>query len=219
MNWSTILKAEREKDYFKMLTTAVRLERAAYEIYPQSEDVFNAFKLTPFENVKVVILGQDPYHGKGQAHGLSFSVKSGNRIPPSLRNIYKELESDIEDFVIPTHGDLTSWANQGVLLLNTTLTVRESLPNSHQGLGWDTFTNRIISVLNKEREDIVFMLWGAHARSKKSLIDDKVHHIFECAHPSPFSADRGFFGCRHFSQANYILKNLDNKSEEINWQI
>jgi uracil-DNA glycosylase len=186
-------------------------------VYPKHSDVFNAFNLTPFNEVKVVILGQDPYHGANQAHGLSFSVQKGVAIPPSLRNIYKELQADVPGFKIPTDGDLSSWAKQGVLLLNSTLTVRSNQPGSHQKMGWEQFTDQAIRALSEQREGLVFMLWGRHAQAKASLIDPTKHVVLTAAHPSPFSTYNGFFGCTHFSKANAYLVNKDEKP--INWQI
>ena len=174
-------------------------------VYPPAADVFNAFKYTAFADVKAVILGQDPYHNAGQAHGLAFSVREGVQIPPSLANIYKELSEDIPGFQIPPHGCLTSWAQQGVLLLNTVLTVRAHQAHSHANLGWETFTDRVIAGLNEKREHLVFMLWGSHAQKKGAMIDRSSHLVLAAPHPSPLSAYRGFFGCRHFSQANAYL--------------
>lgn len=217
MTWKELINKEGEKQYFKTLNITVREERRLGEkVYPENKDVFNAFKLTPFDDVKVVILGQDPYHGAGQAHGLSFSVNKGVRVPPSLRNIYKELATDI-GFKIPDHGNLTAWAQQGVLLLNATLTVREANPNSHASYGWSTFTDTMIKALSDNKEDVVFMLWGAFAQGKSKLIDPVKHRVLCAAHPSPFSADRGFFGCRHFSQANQTLQEVGKTP--IIWQL
>jgi uracil-DNA glycosylase len=179
--------------------------------------VFNAFKLTPFHEVKVVILGQDPYHGANQAHGLSFSVQKGVGIPPSLKNIYKELQVDIPGFNMPSHGDLSDWAKKGVLLLNATLTVRANEPGSHQKMGWEQFTDKAIEALNAKKGGLVFILWGRHAQAKASLIDSGKHLVLTAAHPSPFSAYNGFFGCKHFSKANAYL--LSKGEKPINWQI
>lgn len=218
MTWKEIIAKESEKDYFKQLNKNVKTERLTYNVYPENKDVFNAFKLTTFDSVKVVILGQDPYHGAGQAHGLSFSVQKGVRLPPSLLNIYTELlEDKTLNFKTPDHGNLTEWAEQGVLLLNSTLTVRQATPNSHEGFGWPTFTDNIIRAINKERKDVVFMLWGAYAKSKSKLIDHRRHSVLTSAHPSPFSANRGFFGCRHFAKANETLNELG--ITPINWQL
>jgi uracil-DNA glycosylase len=186
-------------------------------VYPTPSDVFNAFNLTPFNEVKVVILGQDPYHGANQAHGLSFSVQQGVAVPPSLKNIYKELQTDIPGFNIPSHGDLSSWAKQGVLLLNATLTVRANEPGSHQKMGWEQFTDKAIKALSAEKSGLVFILWGKYAQAKASLIDSSKHLILTAAHPSPFSAYNGFFGCKHFSKANAYL--LSKGEKPINWQI
>ena len=180
------------------------------------EDIFNALKLTSFKDTKVVIIGQDPYHGFGQAHGLCFSVKKGVVPPPSLKNIYKELKNDI-GFEIPNHGELTSWAKQGVLLLNNVLTVREGLPNSHKGKGWEIFTDRVIGELNKKETPVVFLLWGANAQKKAEIITNPKHYKLMTVHPSPLSASRGFFGCRHFSKTNEILQK--NRINPINWEI
>ena len=178
---------------------------------------FEAFTLTPFEKVKVVILGQDPYHGENQAHGLAFSVQQGVAIPPSLRNIYKELTTDIEGFQTPTHGNLSAWASQGVLMLNTVLTVEAGLAHSHAKLGWETFTDEVLNLLNCEHSDLVFMLWGAHAIKKGQLIDRNRHLVLEAVHPSPLSARRGFFGCQHFSKTNQWL--TEKGQSTINWQL
>jgi uracil-DNA glycosylase len=186
-------------------------------VYPKHSDVFNAFNLTPFNEVRVVILGQDPYHGANQAHGLSFSVQKGVAVPPSLKNIYKELQADIPGFKIPAHGDLSSWAKQGVLLLNATLTVRAGEPGSHQKMGWEQFTDQAIRALSEQREGLVFMLWGRYAQAKASLINPTKHVVLTAAHPSPFSAYNGFFGCSHFSKANAYLVKKGEKP--IVWQI
>ena len=214
--WNSILSAEKEKAYYQPMIAKIEAERALGKIiFPKEKDIFTAFDLTAFDDVKVVILGQDPYHGSGQAHGLSFSVLPEIKIPPSLRNMYKELAQDIEGFVIPEHGYLESWAKQGVLLLNTVLTVEEGKAHSHAKLGWETFTDSIIEQLNKNKENIIFLLWGAHAQKKGANIDATRHSILKAPHPSPLSAHRGFFGCKHFSQVNELLK-LKNLSE-INW--
>jgi uracil-DNA glycosylase len=184
---------------------------------PKSEEVFNAFNHTPFDAVKIVILGQDPYHGVGQAHGLSFSVRKGIAIPPSLQNIYKELQTDIPGFQYPTHGELTQWADQGVLLLNATLTVRLSQAGSHQNKGWEQFTDQAIASLSEHREGLIFMLWGKFAQNKIPLINTNKHHVLKAAHPSPFSAYNGFLGCQHFSKANEIL--VQQGKSPIDWQI
>ena len=214
--WNSILSAEKEKAYYQPMIAKIEAERALGKIiFPKEKDIFTAFDLTAFDDVKVVILGQDPYHGAGQAHGLSFSVLPEIKIPPSLRNMYEELAQDIEGFVIPEHGYLESWAKQGVLLLNTVLTVEEGKAHSHAKLGWETFTDSIIEQLNKNKENIIFLLWGAHAQKKGANIDATRHSILKAPHPSPLSAHRGFFGCKHFSQVNELLK-LKNLSE-INW--
>ncbi|HFC6053525.1 TPA: uracil-DNA glycosylase [Neisseria meningitidis] len=216
--WHDALGNEKRQPYFQEILNAVRQERLSGQIiYPPAEDVFNAFRLTAFDRVKVVILGQDPYHGAGQAHGLAFSVRQGVRIPPSLLNIYKELETDIEGFSIPAHGCLTAWAEQGVLLLNTVLTVRAGQAHSHALLGWERFTDTVIRQLATHRKHLVFMLWGRYAQQKRKLIDSQNHLILTAPHPSPLSAYRGFFGCRHFSQANSYLSR--HGIDPINWKL
>jgi len=217
-SWLPALKDEFQKPYMLSLNQFLEQENEQGTIvYPKHSDVFNAFNLTPFNEVKVVILGQDPYHGVNQAHGLSFSVQKGVAIPPSLRNIYKELQTDIPEFNMPSHGDLSSWAKQGVLLLNSTLTVRSNQPGSHQKMGWEQFTDQAIRALSEQREGLVFMLWGRHAQAKASLIDTKKHLVLTAAHPSPFSAYAGFFGCTHFSKANAYL--LSKGEKPIDWQL
>ncbi len=215
--WQKRLGKELEKPYMSKLFAFLEAQQAAgITIYPEKVNWFTAFNKTAFEDVKVVILGQDPYHGAGQAHGLSFSVPPGQKIPPSLRNIYKELAADL-DMETPNHGCLTAWAKAGVLLLNSTMTVEEKKAGSHQGKGWEKFTDSVISLLSKQREHLVFMLWGNFAQSKSSLIDAERHLILEAAHPSPFSAHRGFLGCHHFSRANAYL---EAKGEEgVNWHL
>ncbi len=213
--WYTKLEEELQKPYFKALEQFVKEERTRFTVYPKESEVFNALKLTPFENVRVVILGQDPYHGLHQAHGLSFSVNDGIKPPPSLVNIYKELHSDV-GFSIPNHGNLTEWARQGVLMLNATLTVRAGEPASHQKKGWEQFTDAIIKLISDEKDHCVFLLWGAYARSKTVLIDTSKHLVLEAAHPSPL-ARGAFFGSRPFSQANAWLKK--HGLEPINWQL
>lgn len=206
LTWHDVLADEKEKPYFKETLQAVAQQRAAgVTVYPPQKDVFNAFKLTELGDIKVVILGQDPYHGPNQAHGLAFSVLPGVAIPPSLLNMYKELEQDIEGFQRPQHGFLESWATQGVLLLNTVLTVDAGKAHSHARLGWETFTDTVIDAINTHREGVVFLLWGSHAQKKGSIIDAQRHHVLKAPHPSPLSAHRGFFGCRHFSQTNALL--------------
>jgi uracil-DNA glycosylase len=192
-------------------------KQKGFSVYPAGADIFNAFNHTPFEQVKVVILGQDPYHGTNQAHGLSFSVQKGMVVPPSLKNMYKELANEFADFKIPSHGNLTAWADQGVLLLNATLTVRAHEAGSHQNKGWEIFTDKVISELSAKRSGLVFLLWGRYAQQKESLIDTQKHHVLKAAHPSPFSAYNGFFGSGHFSKANEFLK--EQSLEAINWQI
>ncbi|MCG7657279.1 uracil-DNA glycosylase [Wielerella bovis] len=216
--WHDVLGAEKSQPYFQHILQTVRAEREAGQvIYPPAADVFNAFKLTEFADVKVVILGQDPYHNVGQAHGLSFSVQHGIQPPPSLLNIYKELSDDITGFVMPQHGCLTHWAEQGVLLLNTVLTVRAHQAHSHANLGWETFTDRVITQINQYRENVVFLLWGSHAQKKGAMIDRTRHLVLTAPHPSPLSAYRGFFGCRHFSQTNAYLQ--AHNLTPIDWQI
>ncbi|MEC5343000.1 uracil-DNA glycosylase [Brenneria populi] len=207
LTWHDVLAQEKQQPYFINTLEFVAKERAAGKtIYPPQKDVFNAFRYTELHQVKVVILGQDPYHGPNQAHGLSFSVRPGVPAPPSLVNIYKELANDIPGFVIPNHGFLQSWAQQGVMLLNTVLTVEAGQAHSHANLGWETFTDRVIAALNENREGIVFLLWGSHAQKKGNIIDRQRHHVLKAPHPSPLSAHRGFLGCKHFSQANQLLE-------------
>ena len=216
--WLNVLEKEFDQDYMKALKAFLQEEKQkGYTVYPKGPDIFNAFNHTTFDKVKVVILGQDPYHGVGQAHGLSFSVQKGITIPPSLKNIYKELETDIEGFKIPGHGNLTKWADEGVLLLNATLTVRAHEPGSHQGKGWERFTDHVISELSERKTGIVFLLWGRYAQNKSALIDESKHTLLKAAHPSPFSAYNGFFGCRHFSQTNAKL--IAQGKSPIDWQI
>ncbi|MBY5948687.1 uracil-DNA glycosylase [Photobacterium rosenbergii] len=216
LSWQDVIDAERQKPYFQQVEQHVAAERAAgKEIYPPQEDVFNALEATPLSEVKVVILGQDPYHGPDQAHGLSFSVRPGVKIPPSLANMYKELVTDIDGFTPPSHGYLQSWAEQGVLLLNTVLTVEQGNAHSHAKIGWETFTDRLIEVIDQHCEGVVFLLWGAHAQKKGKKIDTERHHVLRSAHPSPLSAYRGFFGCKHFSQTNQLLNQMNKPA--INW--
>lgn len=216
--WSDVLGQEKKQAYFQETIDFVRREREAGKIvYPPAADVFNAFKYTEFADVKVVILGQDPYHGPNQAHGLCFSVLPGVAVPPSLVNIYKELHRDIPGFEIPSHGYLLSWAQQGVLLLNTVLTVEAGKAHSHASSGWEHFTDRVIAALNEHREGLVFLLWGNHAQKKGQYIDRQRHHVLMAPHPSPLSAHRGFLGCGHFSQTNQFLTDADK--QPINWQI
>jgi len=213
-SWKEKLSKEFEKPYFKELTTFVKEEYLTGAVYPNPKNIFRAFALTPFDQVKVVILGQDPYHGPNQAIGLSFAVEEGIALPPSLRNIYKELESDLGE-KSERYGDLSRWAKQGVLLLNATLTVRASAAGSHQGKGWEEFTDAVIKVLSEEREHLVFILWGNYARTKGAHIDRTKHLVIESAHPSPFSASNGFFGSKPFSKANTYLE--DNGLSPVVW--
>ncbi|MGL5820362.1 MAG: uracil-DNA glycosylase [Sarcina sp.] len=215
-DWKPLLQNEFEKEYYLNLREFLKEEYRIKTIYPHMNDIFNALHYTSFKEVKVLLLGQDPYHGAGQAHGLSFSVKKGVRIPPSLRNIYKELNSDLGCY-IPNHGFLESWAKQGVLMLNTALTVREGQPNSHKGKGWEILTDKIIELLNEREDPVVFILWGANAISKERLITNERHFIIKSVHPSPLSASRGFFGSKPFSKTNEFLKSINK--EPINWQI
>lgn len=209
-DWDILLRGEFESEYYLRLREFLKREYFSRRIYPPMDDIFNALRYTSYENTKVVILGQDPYHGAGQAHGLCFSVKRGVVPPPSLKNIFKELRDEF-GMAEPECGELIGWAKQGVLLLNTTLTVREGQPQSHKGMGWEILTDRIISILNEKTEGIVFMLWGKNARDKKALITNPRHLVLECAHPSPLSAYAGFFGCNHFVRANEFLKNVGRK--------
>lgn len=215
-DWDEILKDEFEKPYYKELRAFLKTEYSTRRIYPDMHDIFNSLKCSSFKDTRVVIIGQDPYHGAGQAHGMCFSVKRGVEPPPSLKNIFKELESDV-GFKIPDHGELTDWAKQGVLLLNTVLTVREATPNSHKGKGWENFTDRVISELNKKDTPVVFLLWGANAKAKARIIDNPLHVKLETVHPSPLSAYGGFFGCKHFSKTNEIL--IASGQKPIDWQI
>ena len=215
-DWIEFLQDVIAIDSFKLILKKVDLERKEFIIFPKNELVFYAFNKTPLSKVKVVILGQDPYHGKNQAHGLSFSVPNGIKTPPSLRNIFKELSSDLK-IPISEIGDLTSWASQGVLLLNATLTVREKEAGSHHKIGWEDFTNSVISKLSAEKEGLVFLLWGAFAQKKADLIDSKKHYVLKTSHPSPFSAYRGFLGCKHFSKTNEIL--TKNNHKPIDWNL
>jgi len=216
--WLSVLEQEFEKDYMINLKSFLKAEKdAGVNIYPKNADIFNALNTTPFDKVKVVILGQDPYHGAGQAHGLSFSVQRGVAVPPSLKNIYKELESDIEGFKAPNHGHLTHWAEQGVLLLNATLTVRASTPGSHQNRGWEIFTDEIIKAISQKLEHVVFLLWGKYAQQKATLIDQKKHYVLTSAHPSPFSAHTGFLGSRPFSKTNQLL--IQNNLKPVDWNL
>ena len=215
-DWLEPLSPEFKKPYYAKLYKTVKEEYSTHQIFPPADDIFNAFAITPLKDVKVVILGQDPYHGDGQAHGLSFSVKPGVEAPPSLVNIYKELNEDLGCY-IPNNGYLKKWADQGVMMLYTVLTVQAHRANSHRGIGWEEFTDAAIRVLNQQDRPIVFMLWGRPAQSKKALLDYPNHLILEAPHPSPLSAYRGFFGCHHFSQANEFLK--EHGLAPIDWQI
>ncbi|MBF7071988.1 uracil-DNA glycosylase [Glaciecola sp. MH2013] len=216
--WSSLLGELTQKAYFLEAMAFVEAERRAGKvIYPPQEDIFAAFELSTPENTKVVVLGQDPYHGPNQAHGLSFSVRKGNKIPPSLRNIYKELASDIPSFSVPEHGDLTNWAEQGVLLLNSVLTVEQGQAHSHKNIGWHKFTDDIIYALSEQFSDLVFILWGGPAQKKEKLINADKHFILKGVHPSPLSAHRGFFGCKHFSRTNEYLRSVNK--QRIDWQL
>ena len=213
--WNEILAEEMQKDYYQELQAFVQKRRAEVRVFPDEKNVFNALELTPFESVKVVILGQDPYHGFGQAHGLSFSVQKGIPLPPSLKNIYKELQEDIGGN-LPTEGDLSHWAKQGVLLLNTVLTVEEGNANSHKGMGWERLTNRLIESLNELNHPVIFILWGKPAQDKEKLIINPNHVILKAPHPSPLSAYRGFFGSKPFSRVNDIL--IQQGQSPIRWK-
>lgn len=212
-NWDIVLKDEMKKEYFKKLGLFVKTEYKTKKVFPPYENIFDALRFTDYDKVKVVILGQDPYHGLGEAHGLSFSVKENVAMPPSLQNIFKELENDIG--IKRTKSDLTDWATQGVLLLNSIMTVEKDKPLSHKDKGWEIFTDNIIRYLNDREEPVIFVLWGSFARSKKNLITNKRHYIIESVHPSPLSAYRGFFGSKPFSKINYILKKINK--EIIKW--
>ncbi|WP_405035604.1 uracil-DNA glycosylase [Pseudidiomarina sp. CB1] len=211
-NWSDVLAEEKQQPYFQTLLNRVKTEReSGKRIYPPAAEVFHAFRLTPLAELKVVILGQDPYHGPGQAHGLCFSVPQGVKLPPSLRNIYKAIQHDYPDYQPPEHGDLTHWAEQGVLLLNTVLTVEDGKAHSHASWGWERFTDSVIEKINAHCEGVVFLLWGAHAQKKGALIDRQRHHVLTAVHPSPLSAHRGFLACGHFKRTNELL------SKPIQW--
>ena len=213
--WNEILAEEMKKDYYQELQAFVQKRREEVRVFPEEKDVFKALELTPFESVKVVILGQDPYHGFGQAHGLSFSVQKGTPLPPSLRNIYKELQEDLGG-ELPTEGDLSHWAKQGVLLLNTVLTVEEGNANSHKGKGWERLTNRLIDSLNELKHPVIFILWGKPAQDKEKLITNPNHVILKAPHPSPLSAYRGFFGSKPFSKVNEML--IQQEQTPIRWK-
>ena len=214
-DWSELLATEREMDYFKSLYSFL-YDNQSKEIYPTKENWYKAFEYSSFSNTKVIIIGQDPYHGLNQAEGLSFSVPEGVPIPPSLRNIYMELQSDVE-ITVPNHGHLSFWAKQGVLLLNSVLTVEKNSPASHVNQGWETFTDNVIKLLNEKKDNLVFLLWGAYAGKKAELINPVRHLILKAPHPSPFSANKGFFGCKHFSKTNQYLLSTDQTP--IEWQI
>ncbi len=215
-DWDGILGDEFDKPYYLQLRQFLISEYRSTPVFPDMYDIFNALKYTPYRDVRVVVLGQDPYHGPGQAHGLCFSVKKGVEPPPSLKNIFSELHEDV-GIPVPPHGDLTAWAKQGVLLLNTVLTVRAHQPNSHKGKGWETFTDRVIAELDRKDTPVVFLLWGANARSKAQIIANPIHVKLACPHPSPLSAYNGFFGCRHFSRANEIL--AASGQRPVDWSI
>lgn len=215
-DWDELLRDEFSQDYYKKIRFFLKQEYETHTIYPPKDDIFNALRYTAYQQVKVVLLGQDPYHGQGQAHGLCFSVQPGVKVPPSLQNMFKELHTDL-GLPIPASGTLTKWAQQGVLLLNTVLTVREGAPNSHKNLGWTTFTDHVISHLNDRETPLVFLLWGKNARDKKGLISNPKHCILEAPHPSPLSAYNGFFGCKHFSKANAFLKKTNQTL--VDWDL
>ncbi|MBN8701842.1 MAG: uracil-DNA glycosylase [Bacteroidetes bacterium] len=215
-SWKNVLTEEFNAPYFKELKAFLVEEKKTQTIYPPGPQIFSAFNRTNFENLKVVIIGQDPYHGKGQANGLCFSVSPGIKPPPSLVNIYKEMKTDL-GVEIPTTGNLEPWADQGILLLNATLTVRAGEPGSHQGKGWEQFTDTIIKKLSSEKKNLIFLLWGKFAQAKEALIDTSKHYVLKAAHPSPYSASAGFFGCKHFSKTNELLKK--HNLPEIDWRI
>lgn len=215
-DWDEILKSEVEKEYFLKMKEFLKNEYLEKVVYPPNKEIFTAFQLTPYKDIKVVILGQDPYHGQGQAHGLAFSVKKGIPLPPSLRNIYKELVNEGEGDIF-NHGCLEAWAKQGIFLLNATLTVREGEANSHSKIGWTTFTDEVIKKINEKNEQVIFVLWGNNAKDKKKYITNPNHIVLEGVHPSPLSASRGFFGCNHFRKINDILKEKGHKV--IEWNI
>ncbi|MDO5441146.1 MAG: uracil-DNA glycosylase [Bacillota bacterium] len=214
-SWDEKLKGEFDKEYYLKLREFLKSEYSNHVIYPDMHDIFNALKAASYEDIKVVIIGQDPYHEPNQAHGMAFSVKPGVEAPPSLKNIYKELSSDIPGFVVPQDGYLQKWATQGVLLLNAVLTVRAHQANSHKGKGWEIFTDRVIELINEKETPVVFLLWGANARAKKALITNPIHYVLEAPHPSPLSAYNGFFGCKHFSKCNDLL--IKSGQNPIDW--
>ncbi len=215
-SWHEVLKDEFHADYFQQLSLFLQNEKAEFNVYPSESLVFNAFNKTPFDQVKVVLMGQDPYHGTGQAHGLSFSVPEGIKSPPSLKNIFKEINQDM-GFPVPEHGNLERWAEQGVLLLNATLTVREKKAGSHQKKGWEIFTDKVIIKISQLKKGVIFLLWGNYAKAKEKIIDTNGHFVLKAHHPSPFSAANGFFGCKHFSKVNEILR--QQGLDEIDWQL
>ena len=216
--WQTFIDEQRALPYFQQLSAFVDNERRVGKVvYPPEADVFNAFTMTPLEKVKVVLIGQDPYHGPEQAHGLCFSVKRGIKPPPSLANMYKELATDIDGFTIPSHGDLSAWAEQGILMLNTVLTVEQGKAHSHAKAGWEVFTTAVLELLNRQTQPIIFVLWGSHAIKKGQVITAPQHQVLTGPHPSPLSAYRGFFGCGHFSQVNQLL--LERGEAPIRWQV
>jgi uracil-DNA glycosylase len=217
-SWKEVLKEEFKKDYFLEIVTWLKTEKISNsKVYPPGSLIFNAFNQTPFDKLKVVIIGQDPYHGPGQAHGLSFSVPDGIKLPPSLQNIFKELETDLGIKMSRNYGNLTQWAEQGVLLLNAALTVRADQPNSHARIGWMDFTDAVIKIISAKKSNVVFLLWGRFAQDKQPLIDETKHYVLKAAHPSPFSADKGFFGCRHFSKTNALL--VKHGIDPIDWKL
>ena len=217
-SWKEVLKDEFGKTYFKQIVTFLKTEKAQGKvIYPPGPLIFNAFNQTPFNEVRVVIIGQDPYHGEGQAHGLSFSVQDGIKPPPSLLNIFKEIQSDIGVTMPEGYGNLTKWAQQGVLMLNAALTVRANDAFSHAKYGWADFTDAVIQKISDQKQGIIFLLWGKFAQQKQILIDETKHHVLKAAHPSPFAADKGFFGCKHFSKTNQLL--MQNGSQPIDWKL
>lgn len=215
-DWNEILKDEFSKEYYLRLRQFLKQEYSSYTVYPNMYDIFNALKATAYKDIKIVILGQDPYHEPNQAHGLCFSVKKGVEPPPSLKNIFKEIQAEL-GIAPPNHGELTKWANQGILLLNTVLTVRRGAANSHKGKGWENFTDAVIKKVNEREKPVIFMLWGGNAKQKLPLITNTKHIVLKAAHPSPLSAYNGFFGCGHFSKANEILRELGEK--EIDWSL
>lgn len=216
MDWKTLLEKDINSEYFKKLEKFIKEEYKKHTVYPSYENIFRAFHLTHPDNLKIVILGQDPYHGKNQADGLAFSVPDGVKIPPSLKNIFRELKNDL-GFEIPKSGNLEKWSKQGVLLLNTILTVVESKPLSHKNKGWEIFTSSVIKTISDNFENIIFILWGSHAQSKIQYIDEHKHYILKASHPSPYSASSGFFGCKHFSLSNKILRSINK--QEIDWKL